>query len=209
VTRFAAVEHDVERYYTQRFVQHGPTARGVDWNSAESQALRFEQLMRVHEGSEPFAINDYGCGYGALLSFLAERGYAFSYQGFDLSEPMIDYAQANTTDRRATFFADEALLVEADYTVASGLFNVKLEADTTTWAAYVFDTLQRFSRLSRRGFAFNMLTSYSEHEKMRDDLFYADPREYFDICKREFSPNVALLHDYRLWEWTILVRLCD
>jgi hypothetical protein len=28
----------------------------------------------------------------------------------------------------------------------------------------------------------------------------------FDICKRKFSRNVALLHDYGLYEFTILVR---
>jgi SAM-dependent methyltransferase len=209
VTRFPTLERDVERYYTERFAEHGPTARGVDWNSEESQTIRFERLLRLHEGSEPFSINDYGCGYGALLSFLAARGYSFTYRGFDLSAAMITHAQEDAKDPRASFFTDEALLGEADYTVASGLFNVKLDADTATWEAYIFDTLQRFSRLSRRGFAFNMLTSYSEREKMRGDLFYGDPRQYFDICKREFSRDVALLHDYGLWEWTILVRLRD
>jgi hypothetical protein len=34
-----------------------------------------------------------------------------------------------------------------------------------------------------------------------------DPLRLFDHCKRTFSPDVALLHDYPLWEFTILVRL--
>jgi len=34
----------------------------------------------------------------------------------------------------------------------------------------------------------------------------ADPRPFFDFCMRELSPNVTLLHDYPLQEWTILVR---
>jgi hypothetical protein len=29
---------------------------------------------------------------------------------------------------------------------------------------------------------------------------------FFDHCKRNFSRQVALLHDYGLWEFTILVR---
>jgi hypothetical protein len=41
---------------------------------------------------------------------------------------------------------------------------------------------------------------------MRDDLYYADPCELFDHCKRQHSRNVALLHDYTLYEFTILVR---
>jgi hypothetical protein len=28
----------------------------------------------------------------------------------------------------------------------------------------------------------------------------------FDLCKRRYSRNVALLHDYEIYEFTILVR---
>ena len=28
----------------------------------------------------------------------------------------------------------------------------------------------------------------------------------FDLCKRRYSPRVALLHDYPLYEFTVLVR---
>ena len=41
---------------------------------------------------------------------------------------------------------------------------------------------------------------------MRSDLFYSDPCNLFDICKRKYSRNVALLHDYGLHEFTIIVR---
>jgi hypothetical protein len=61
-------------------------------------------------------------------------------------------------------------------------------------------------RAGRKGFAFNCLTSYSDPERMRDDLYYGDPCYYFDLCKRLYSPQVSLLHDYGLWEFTIIVR---
>jgi hypothetical protein len=60
--------------------------------------------------------------------------------------------------------------------------------------------------LSRRGFAFNMLTGYADADRMRPDLYYADPHAVFDRCRR-FSRRVALLHDYPLYEFTMLVRL--
>ncbi len=53
---------------------------------------------------------------------------------------------------------------------------------------------------------FNCLTSYSDPEKKRDELYYADPCALFDMCKRRYSRQVALLHDYGLYEFTILVR---
>jgi hypothetical protein len=62
------------------------------------------------------------------------------------------------------------------------------------------------AQLSRRGIAFNMLTSYSDPERITPRLHYADPCEMFDWCKRELSRHVALLHDYGLWEFTMIVR---
>jgi hypothetical protein len=61
--------------------------------------------------------------------------------------------------------------------------------------------------LSVRGVAFNMLTAYSDPGHMRADLYYADASFYFDYCMRRFPRRVALLHDYDLYEFTILIRL--
>lgn len=194
----------VERYYSGRFAEHGASARGVDWNSAESQTLRFEQLLRVADGTGPFSLVDYGCGYGALASFLDNEGVDADYVGYDLSAPMIAHARTAHPGRR--FLDDESQLRPADYAVASGIFNVKLDEPAADWQEYVVRTIARLSELGRAGFAFNMLTSYSDPERMRDDLFYGDPSFFFDLCKREHSRHVALLHDYGLWEFTVVVR---
>jgi hypothetical protein len=52
----------------------------------------------------------------------------------------------------------------------------------------------------------NCLTGYSDDDKKRDYLYYADPCRLFDLCKRRYSRQVALLHDYGLYEFTVLVR---
>jgi SAM-dependent methyltransferase len=195
----------VDQYYSGKFAEHGASHWGVDWNSTESQELRFEQLLRVVDVSRRFSINDYGCGYGALAGYLEAKGCDFSYAGFDLSPDMVAHASERYPSHR--FTTDPAALEPADYTVASGIFNVKVGVDDERWDAYVLETLDALARLSTGGFAFNMLTSYSDPEYMRPDLYYADPSRYFDLCKRGFSRQVALLHDYGLYEFTILVRL--
>jgi len=199
----------VERYYTGKFEEHGGTPRGVDWNSPESQELRFAQLLRVvADPSKRFALNDFGCGYGALASYLEARGYDFSYCGFDLSTEMLEHArEANRGRSDVTFVGRVEDLLLADYTVASGVFNVRLDVEEEAWTSYVLATLEQLSAVSKRGFAANMLTSYSDPERMREDLYYGDPRFFFDHCKRHFSRNVALLHDYDLYEFTLIVRL--
>jgi SAM-dependent methyltransferase len=203
-----AILRGVERYYTAKLGEHGPSAQGVDWNSPESQELRFDRLLEVLPETGPASLIDYGCGYGALAKTLAERLDDFSYQGFDLSEAMIAQARERLADDgRCQFVTSESELEPADYTVASGIFNVRLDTPESDWRRYVEDTIARMDELSGRGFSFNMLTSYSDREYMRDDLFYGDPCAFFDLCKRYYSKQVALLHDYGLYEFTILVRL--
>ena len=194
----------VERYYSARFVELGATARGVDSNGEESQKVRFRELLRIAAGRRAFSLNDVGCGYGALVDFLEQELLDVQYTGFDLSRPMIDHAQERYPTR--AFVLDADALPVADYTVASGIFNVKLDTTDEEWTSYVLETVRMMSDRSRRGFAFNMLTSYSDAERCRPDLYYGDPAFFFDICKRSYARDVALLHDYALWEWTILVR---
>lgn len=204
---FNSILDRVREYYSDKLKTYGATARGVDWNSTESQALRFEQLLKVCDCTRPFSINDYGCGYGALVEYMTDRGYTFQYRGFDISDQMI--AKARELHRgldHCQFFTDESRLTAADYTIASGIFNVKLQTSDEEWKAYVLHTLGRIAELSEKGFAFNILTSYSDRDRMRPDLYYTDPCFLFDYCKRNFSRFVSLLHDYPLYEFTILVK---
>jgi SAM-dependent methyltransferase len=195
-----------ERYYSGKFAVHGPTARGVDWNSEESQRLRFQQLLRVvSRPQEQFSILDYGCGYGALVDHLQSEGFNARYVGYDLSRPMIEYARSSHPGD-AQFVTDETELEPYDYAVASGLMNVRQAETDSDWHQYCLHVIGRLTSLSTSGFAFNMLTSYSDPERKRPDLYYADPLVYFDHCKRNISRHVALLHDYGLYEFTMIVR---
>jgi len=204
---FDAILSQTRQYYDKKLGAYGPTPKGVDWNSAASQELRFEQLLKVCDTSIPFTLNDYGCGYGALAAYMTGQNYRFEYNGFDLSVQMIDAAQKEYGNfGHCRFSSDEGSLGVADYTVASGIFNVKLQTSDEEWKGYVLHTLGKMAELSKKGFTFNALTKYSDPEFMRDDLFYADPLFLFDYCKRNFSRFVAVLHDYPLYEFTILVK---
>ena len=198
---------EVADYYSEKLAKHGETPRGVDWNGEESQALRFEQLCKIIDCTSQFSLNDLGCGYGALHDFLASRFSKFSYFGIDISEDMIRSAERrNRGLSQARFVQSSEPDHVADYCVASGVFNVRLARSDAEWRAYVEATLDILDRTSRLGFSFNCLTSYSDAEKMRDYLYYADPCALFELCKRRYSRSVALLHDYGLYEFTILVR---
>lgn len=198
---------EVAEYYTAKLAEHGETPCGVDWNGEEGQTLRFEQLCKIIDTANHISINDLGCGYGALYEFLVHKYDELSYFGLDVSEEMIKAAERRfKNEPRARFELSSEPNQVADFSMASGIFNVRMGRSDDEWRSYLEATLDVLDRTSRVGFAFNCLTSYSDRDKMRDYLYYADPCVLFDLCKRRYSHNVALLHDYDLYEFTILVR---
>jgi SAM-dependent methyltransferase len=198
---------EVAKYYSSKLEEYGETPRGVDWNGEEGQTLRFEQLCKIIDTTNKFSINDIGCGYGALHGFLSRKVEEFYYFGLDVSESMIRAAKQRYKDKpNACFIFSSQPDQVTDYGVASGIFNVRMGRSDSEWRSYLESTLDVLDRTSRVAFSFNCLTSYSDPDKMRDYLYYADPCVLFDLCKRRYSRNVAMLHDYGLYEFTILVR---
>ena len=196
----------VRSYFNKQIQEHGASPHGVGWNGEESQNTRFDQLLKVIE-TPSFSILDYGCGYGALADYIEQKGFHADYYGFDIVESAIEIAQRTHSNKpNMTFTLDKDHLPVCDYTVASGIFNVRGEQSFDDWTNYVIGVLHHFNSLSRIGFASNFLTKYSDADRMRPDHYYADPLYLFDYCKRNFSKNVALLHDYRIYDFTIIVR---
>jgi SAM-dependent methyltransferase len=202
-----SISSQLSEYYLQALERHGATAQGVDWNGETSQVERFLQLDKILPSSGPFSITDLGCGYGGYLRHLSKTRQDFSYLGVDLSSDMIKAATQQFLQSEVIEFLCSSVPDRVqDYCVASGILSVKLGTSDSEWRTHFEATLDTLHEKSKLGFAFNCLTSYSDSERMKDHLYYANPGEVFDLCKRRYSRNVALLHDYNLYEFTILVR---
>ena len=199
----------LSEYLVGKLDQFGATPKGVDYNGPVAQTQRFEQLTKIIDPSSPFTVVDYGSGYGALFDFLTGKGWKFEYYGIDLIEKMVVAGRELYKHfSNAHFTTDENELPKADYLVAGSIFNLKLDESYDSWQNFVVKTLTHMNSLCSKGFSFNMLTKYSDADRMalRPDLYFADPLLIFDFCKRNISRNVALLHDYGLYDFTILVR---
>lgn len=199
------IESAVAGYYTRALARHGPTHRGVDWSSRESQELRFDTLLDGTDWRGRPSLLDFGCGCGALAAHLDDRGRDCAYVGYDIAPTMIAAARAafaGRTDRR--FTGDGDGLEPADLVVASGIFNVRLETAPALWERYVEETLARLTRLARRRLAFNMLPPASPPELARPDLHYADPATVVAYCA-ELGREVSLREHYGLWEFTVIL----
>ncbi len=201
------IEQAVAAYYGDKIRTYGTEPKGVDWKDAASQHLRFAQLIKLFDSKVGGSVTDYGCGYGEFLLFLRQARIEFEYLGIDVSEEMIAAASQYCRDiPNAAFAYGSSPARVNDYAVASGIFNVRLDFDDQAWLDYIISTLDNMNLHSRRGFAFNCLTKYSDPHLMRRDLYYCDPLLIFDHCKMTYSRNVALLHDYDLYEFTVIVR---
>ena len=195
----------VAGYYADKLSEHGATSKGVDWKDDASQMLRFQELLRTVQFDGATSILDFGCGFGSLYSVLRNAGFRGNYTGLDISEEMVEKARELNGVEGARWTTALVDGERFDYVLASGVFNVKLDHNDDNWRDYMKTTLEAFDRRAMNGFAFNVLTSYSDLEYRREDLFYADPLEWFDYCKREFSPRVVLNHGYPLYEFTVAV----
>ena len=199
------IQEQISKYYTEKVSHFGPTYKGVDWGTEEAQQISFEQLVKIINSENP-SLLDYGCGYGALLNYLNKNNIPVDYSGFDISLEMIEQARMlnQTSDAKwLTSIPENAVF---DFVIACGIFSVKLDVSIADWEQHTLQTLERINSISKKGFAFNSLTSYSDAHLMKDYLYYPDPCFLFDFCKKRFSKHVTLLHDYPKYEFTILVR---
>jgi SAM-dependent methyltransferase len=195
----------INNYYSNKLKIHGATPKGVDWNNEETQFIRFEQLSKIIS-SDNLTVNDIGCGYGKYLDYLSQYNKTTKYIGYDLSSEMIKCASKQYPKNNFYHISDLDEIKNAEYSIASGIFNVKMNYSKTKYLSYILAALKQINIKSYKGFSFNILTKYSEKKYMMNNLYYADPLFFFDFCKQNFSRNVSLIHDYNLWEFTILVK---
>ena len=194
------------RFFTEKLAKHGTTAKGIDFNSIEAMHTRYEQVLRAIKVRHGFSLNDFGCGFGAIIDYMQDHGFSdFDYTGYDVTDTMIDAARMRHADPQHRFVVgDHDAMTPADYTLAQGVFNMKLATPVTEWADHVHRCLTAMYAVSGIAMSANFLTSYSDADLMRDDLYYPDPGEMFAFAKT-LSRNVALLHDYDLYDFTLII----
>jgi SAM-dependent methyltransferase len=203
-----AIITGVDDYYSGIAQRYGPTPRGVDWTSTATQYLRFVQLLKLCDFDAPFSLNDFGCGYGALLGFLALRhpDANVAYRGIDVSKIMIDAARKRwSTQPQTTFEHNSRCTTMADYSIASGVCNVRLGHPLLAWEAYVRSILANLHATSRCGFAVNFMLPRGD-KLMENELYRTDPDRWSLYCT-ELGCAIEIIRDYGMREFTLLARI--
>jgi hypothetical protein len=88
----------------------------------------------------------------------------------------------------------------ADYSIASGIFNVKLEHSIERWERLIASTLDDLNATSRLGFAVNLLEPI---QIQVPELYRTPPEPWIRYCEKLGSTKV--LSGYGLGEFTLCV----
>jgi hypothetical protein len=199
----------VAEYYARKIAKHGPTPAGVDWTCVATQELRFVQLLKVCRHEPRFSLNDFGCGYGAILAYIARRHphTQVDYLGLDLAPSMIAQAVRRHGRRQhRDFVVGHASPRVADYSIASGIFNVKLDQPTALWERFVARTMHDMRAASRRGFAVNFMDAAGSRDGSDTPALYRTrPEKWARFCETELGSAAEAVADYGLREFTLLV----
>jgi SAM-dependent methyltransferase len=202
-----AILSEVAAYYTSKLAAHGATPQGVDWNGPDSHETRHRQFLRLLDGTPEASVIDLGCGFGDFFRFLRASGHQGRFTGYDIAPSMIEKAreihgQSEGCEWRVGAEPPET----ADFAIASGILNVKGDIPNEIWTRYVHQTIDILAHAGQRGFAFNVLSTSSDVDRRRQNLYYADPVDMLSYCLSRYGRAVALLQDYGLYEFTVVVR---
>ena len=64
------------RFFTEKLAKHGTTAKGIDFNSIAAMHTRYEQVLRAIKVRHGFSLNDFGCGFGAIIDYMQDHGFS-------------------------------------------------------------------------------------------------------------------------------------
>lgn len=182
---------------------HGFNAHALNWSSKEYQYLLFDVLLDI--GVEPGSkVFDFGCGFGDLCGYFAEKGIDVDYTGIDLSPELLNEARYRHTD--ATLFEGDLFELDPspqsfDYVFASGSLSEPLEDG----GDYTRHTIHRLFESCRKGLAFNLLDAAHEWTASRFDLQSFDADEMLEWC-RTLTPDVELVRGYADNSFTLYLR---
>lgn len=193
--------------YRPNFLKHGDSPKSAFWNNAETQYLRFAKLIEnlPLSNNRSLSIHDVGAGMCDLHKFLIEQDIDHVYSGTEIVQEMIDaaskkYPEVQLMNRDLLKVADEETY---DFVVLSGTFNFPGLVSSHEWEKFCKETIKKMFSLSKKGIAFNFLTTESTFTDPL--LFYFSPAEIFSFCQRHLSRFVLLDHSYPLYEFTVTV----
>jgi SAM-dependent methyltransferase len=196
---------DLIEYYNALLDNHGFSAKAVAWRDEPFQQFRFASIAQAFEHERgSFSVYEVGCGLGHLRDFLRLHFPKASYSGADINPKMIERA----LERDPDLAVEHRDIVKdppppADYVVASGIFNLRMQHSDEAWESIVRSVLKAMYASAKRGIAANFLTSHVDWK--REIAYHQDPARTLHFALTELSRFAEIRHAYYPWEFTLVV----
>ena len=194
-------QRDNERiiaHFSDLLQQHGKDVRSLDWDSWQTQELRFEVLAGIGLKSGQ-SVLDVGCGLAHMKEYFQRKGLNLAYTGYDLVPGMVEQARARILHLNAEvrdILKGPEPEPSFDWVLSSGIFSLRQHESMQ----FMDHIVRRMFALCRLGVAFNTLSTYAD--RRYENEFYADPVEVLRLCL-SISPRVVIRHDYMPHDFTV------
>ena len=181
-------------FFRQKLEKHGATSQAMDYNSIQSQEIRFEQLAKVIlEPQKKYSLIDYGAGYGALFDYLSQQGHNLEYYGYDILDEMVEAGRDTHDQPNCRFTSDESSLPVTDYLAASGVFNKRFNARPEEWTAHLLDSIAAMDQLSKTNCQSNRppVAFFLQNKSYSQEILFL---RYFQLFSEiQYQPCIQVL----------------
>jgi len=202
-------------YFEGLLTQHGANYKALDWNSPESQRLRFKIFKEIFvygKKASGISLLDVGCGFGDLYGFLKAEGLLhrnrITYTGYDISPKLLEVARKKYPEAKFELkdMLEDRYVTKFDYVFCSGIFNIRT-SEAFDHLDFVKEMLFRMYDLAGCGVAVNFLSEGALPVGSPEDLnsgryFYFKPDEILNFCRFVCSRYI-LRHDYHPGDFTV------
>jgi ubiquinone/menaquinone biosynthesis C-methylase UbiE len=182
----------IKNFYSRTFKKFGPIPKGVGWYNKMKTQKRYKNLLRLikfYNNKKKYSLLDVGCGYGELINFCNKKKL-FKYHGIDLVQEMIFYAKKKYQNSSNFTFENKNLFSinkKFDYVICNGVFTLRSSLSNRQMITYVKKCLSHICKISKIGFAFNIMT-YNVDFKSRK-LFYPKKLLIENYLKKKLEIN--------------------
>lgn len=188
-------------YHHKVFLEHGATAKGVDWNNEQEVLLRYDKMLKViemdfYEGPRKPTILDVGCGWGGMAKRANDISAPVSIFGIDVVEEMIVHANKEFPEH--FFQALDVFKIQEseayDFVVCNAILTQKHHISIPDMENFTKRLVKKMFELCRYGIAFNLMSTRVNFTV--DNLYYQNPVEMLSWLLSDISPRVVLDHGY-------------
>lgn len=204
-------------YFEDLLEKHGDNYLALDWNSPESQKLRFQVLKEIFvygKKAANISVLDVGCGLGDLYGYFKAEGalhrHKIRYAGCDIAPKLIEAARRKYPDARFELkdILEERAAEKFDYIFCCGVFNIRT-TDNESHLEHVKSMLLRMYDMVNYGVAVNFLSEGALPISDPEDLnsgryYYFRPDEVVNFV-RFICSRYILRHDYHLGDFTVFL----